>query len=162
MRDPEITVEPDGPNSGVLRWQPAQLDDPDSLTGAILAAAADAFADPDLRRIEADVAADDHLARRALLRSGFRWEGTRRRALLDADGQPVDQLIFARLDDDRIDGPDGFSGVMNSTLPRKRLIAHVLTFAAHRRTLVALALDSAGVGHLGWGDPMRWVAEPRP
>ncbi|MGH3330619.1 MAG: helix-turn-helix transcriptional regulator [Nocardioidaceae bacterium] len=40
------------------------------------------------------------------------------------------------------------------------MIAHVLTFAAHRRTLVALALDAAGVTDLGWGDPMRWVAEP--
>ena len=38
------------------------------------------------------------------------------------------------------------------------MIAHVLTFAAHRRTLVALALDKAGEGDLGWGDPMRWVA----
>ena len=40
------------------------------------------------------------------------------------------------------------------------MIAHVLTFAAHRRTLVALALDRHGVGELGWGDPMRWVAQP--
>lgn len=40
------------------------------------------------------------------------------------------------------------------------MIAHVLTFAAHRRTLVALALDRHGVSDLGWGDPMRWVAEP--
>ncbi len=40
------------------------------------------------------------------------------------------------------------------------MIAHVLTFAAHRRTLVALALDDAGIGDLGWGDPMKWVAEP--
>ena len=39
------------------------------------------------------------------------------------------------------------------------MIAHVLTFAAHRRTLVALALDAAGITDLGWGDPMRWVAE---
>ncbi len=39
------------------------------------------------------------------------------------------------------------------------MIAHVLTFAAHRRTLVALALDTAGEGRLGWGDPMRWVAQ---
>ena len=41
------------------------------------------------------------------------------------------------------------------------MIAHVLTFAAHRRTLVALALDAHGIKDLGWGDPMRWVAEPR-
>ncbi|MFC6705385.1 hypothetical protein [Flexivirga alba] len=40
------------------------------------------------------------------------------------------------------------------------MIAHVLTFAAHRRTLVALSLDKHGVTDLGWGDPMRWVAEP--
>ncbi len=40
------------------------------------------------------------------------------------------------------------------------MIAHVLTFAAHRRTLVALALDRHGAGELGWGDPMRWVAQP--
>ena len=40
------------------------------------------------------------------------------------------------------------------------MIAHVLTFAAHRRTLVCGALESAGVTDLGNGDPMRWVAEP--
>ncbi|MFC7496647.1 MULTISPECIES: helix-turn-helix domain-containing protein [unclassified Nocardioides] len=38
------------------------------------------------------------------------------------------------------------------------MIAHVLTFAAHRRTLVALALGRHGVDELGWGDPMLWVA----
>ncbi|MGH3295236.1 MAG: helix-turn-helix domain-containing protein, partial [Trebonia sp.] len=41
------------------------------------------------------------------------------------------------------------------------MIAHVLTFAAHRRTLVVLALSCAGIEDLGWGDPMRWIAEPR-
>jgi AraC-like DNA-binding protein len=40
------------------------------------------------------------------------------------------------------------------------MIAHVLTFAAHRRTLVCGALIDAGVGDLGAGDPMRWVASP--
>ena len=39
------------------------------------------------------------------------------------------------------------------------MIAHVLTFAAHRRTLVCGALIDAGVSDLGAGDPMRWVAE---
>lgn len=39
------------------------------------------------------------------------------------------------------------------------MVAHVLTFAAHRRTLVCGALADAGVGDLGAGDPMRWVAE---
>jgi AraC-like DNA-binding protein len=40
------------------------------------------------------------------------------------------------------------------------MIAHVLTFAAHRRTLAVLALDRHGISALGWGDPMTWVAEP--
>jgi AraC-like DNA-binding protein len=40
------------------------------------------------------------------------------------------------------------------------MIAHVLTFAAHRRTLVALAFGSHGLEDLGWGDPMLWVAGP--
>jgi hypothetical protein len=39
------------------------------------------------------------------------------------------------------------------------MIAHVLTFAAHRRTLVCGALSDAGITDLGAGDPMRWVAE---
>jgi AraC-like DNA-binding protein len=39
------------------------------------------------------------------------------------------------------------------------MIAHVVTFAAHRRTLVCGALIEAGVDDLGAGDPMRWVAE---
>ncbi len=40
------------------------------------------------------------------------------------------------------------------------MIAHVLTFAAHRRTLVCGALIDAGITDLGAGDPMRWVAAP--
>lgn len=39
------------------------------------------------------------------------------------------------------------------------MVAHVLTFAAHRRTLVCGSLVDAGVTDLGAGDPMRWVAE---
>ncbi len=39
------------------------------------------------------------------------------------------------------------------------MIAHVLTFAAHRRTLICGALVDAGIDDLGAGDPMRWVAE---
>jgi AraC family transcriptional regulator len=37
------------------------------------------------------------------------------------------------------------------------LVAHVLTFAAHRRLLVLGALASAGVTNLGNGDPRDWV-----
>ena len=40
------------------------------------------------------------------------------------------------------------------------LIAHVLTFAAHRRLLVLGALETAGIPDLGNGDPRLWVAAP--
>ena len=39
------------------------------------------------------------------------------------------------------------------------MLGHVLTFAAHRRTLAIGALHSAGITDLGAGDPMRWLAE---
>jgi AraC family transcriptional regulator len=38
-------------------------------------------------------------------------------------------------------------------------LAHVLTFAAHRRTLVVLALARHGLDELGWGDPTTRVAD---
>ncbi len=39
------------------------------------------------------------------------------------------------------------------------MIAHVLTFGAHRRTLVLGALADAGITDLGTGDPMHWVVD---
>ena len=39
------------------------------------------------------------------------------------------------------------------------MIAHVLTFAAHRRVLVCGAFYDLGITDLGDGDPMRWMAE---
>ena len=39
------------------------------------------------------------------------------------------------------------------------MIAHVLNFAAFRRTLVLGAFASAGITDLGYGDPRKWVAE---
>jgi hypothetical protein len=39
------------------------------------------------------------------------------------------------------------------------MIAHVLTFAAHRRTLALGAFAKSGITDLGSGDPMQWVAE---
>lgn len=37
------------------------------------------------------------------------------------------------------------------------MIAHVLTFAAHRRTLAVRALAGHGIEDLGWGDPAEWI-----
>lgn len=39
------------------------------------------------------------------------------------------------------------------------MIAHVLTFGAYRRTLVAGALHDAGFPELDSGDPLRWITQ---
>ncbi|RZU15615.1 AraC-like DNA-binding protein [Kribbella rubisoli] len=39
------------------------------------------------------------------------------------------------------------------------MIAHVLTFASYRRTLVAGALHDAGCDDLDSGDPIRWISQ---
>jgi AraC family transcriptional regulator len=39
------------------------------------------------------------------------------------------------------------------------VIAHVLTFGPHRRTLVAGALHDAGLDDLDGGDPIRWISQ---
>jgi AraC family transcriptional regulator len=42
------------------------------------------------------------------------------------------------------------------------VVAHVLTFAAHRRSLLVGAFHSAGITDLGFGDPMHFIAEGAP
>jgi 8-oxo-dGTP pyrophosphatase MutT (NUDIX family) len=99
---------------------------PDALERALAATADHALHDSGLRRVEVAVAGRDRLVRRAVLRAGFRQEGVQRSAVLGQDGVADDRYLFARLATDQVGGSHGFSGVMNSTLPRKRLIAHVL------------------------------------
>ena len=98
----------------------------ESLEQALKAAADDALLSQGLRRLEVSLPAEDLSARRAVLRSGFRLEGIRRQAVERPDGSYGDICLFARLASDQPYGPHGFSGVMNSALPKKRLIAHVL------------------------------------
>ncbi|WP_152363489.1 NUDIX hydrolase [Microlunatus speluncae] len=120
----EIAVETTADDSATLRWNGALP--PASLEQAVSAAADDALIGRGLRRLEVTRPADDHAARRALLRAGFRQEGIRRQAVARPDGDHDDMIIYGRLAADQVRGPDGFSGVMNSALPRKRLIAHVV------------------------------------
>ncbi|MGV8910965.1 MAG: NUDIX hydrolase [Propionicimonas sp.] len=83
------------------------------------------FADPSIRRVEVAIAATDYSRRRALHRTGFRLEGTARERRL-VSGVPEDELHYARLRDDETSGRLGFTAVMNTVTPRKRLISHLL------------------------------------
>lgn len=90
-----------------------------------------AFADGQ-HRVEAEVPVgpdarpEDVARRRALQRAGLRPEGTARgRGLVD--GRPQDVLRLARLRDDPAPGePGAFLGMLNATLPRKRVIVQGL------------------------------------
>jgi 8-oxo-dGTP diphosphatase len=106
------------------------------LEQALRAAADDAFVGRGLRRLEVTLPSEDLTARRAVLRSGFRLEGIRRQAVERPDGSYGDISLFARLASDQAYGPHGFSGVMNSALPKKRLIAHVLLRDLEGRVLL--------------------------
>jgi 8-oxo-dGTP diphosphatase len=96
------------------------------LEQALAGAADEALLSQGVRRLQAAVLGRDRWTRRAVLRAGFRQEGVQRAAVVGPDGRYDDRYLFARLVTDQVGGPHGFSGVMNSTLPRKRLIAHVL------------------------------------
>ena len=67
---------------------------------------------------------------------GFPVGGIRRSVVPRDDGTYDDLVLFGRLAGDVVGGPDGFSGVMNTVLPRKRLIAHVLMRDADGRILL--------------------------
>ncbi|PFG67464.1 8-oxo-dGTP pyrophosphatase MutT (NUDIX family) [Propionibacteriaceae bacterium ES.041] len=109
---------------GVLQWNAAT--DSDTLTRGVGLAADDALIGRGLRRVEVALPSTDAMARRAMHRAGFRREGVRRQALRLANGELDDVVLYARLVDDITTGPSGFSGVMNSVLPTKRVIGHVI------------------------------------
>jgi AraC family transcriptional regulator len=64
---------------------------------------------------------------------------------------------------ERIAAGDGSESFLDATCDPPQtfnlagVLAHVLTFAAVRRTMAVGALESAGIGDLGSGDPMRFV-----
>jgi 8-oxo-dGTP pyrophosphatase MutT (NUDIX family) len=132
--DLEISVSVFDSGIATFSWQGAV--GPDSLVRAISTAAEDALQNRGLRRLEISIPAEDLTVRRAVLRAGFRLEGVRREGLKLPDGSYTDVYLFSRLASDEVSGSVGFSGVMNSALPKKRLIAHVLMRDAHDRVLL--------------------------
>jgi 8-oxo-dGTP diphosphatase len=124
VADFEIRVHVAEDGIALFEWDGAV--DADTLIQAISAAADDALVGRGLRRLEVALPVGDMIARRAVLRAGFRQEGIRREAHPLGDGSYVDVTLFSRLAADQAHGPNAFSGAMNSILPRKRVIAHVL------------------------------------
>jgi AraC family transcriptional regulator len=108
---------------------------------------------------------------------GIRLPATRKVDGMDLVNRMVDHHVWlvgeiidkaATLDSEVLDRP--IDGQLDDTVvdtlcdpPQEYtyggIIAHVLTFAAHRRMVAIGALHSAGVIDLGIGDPRLWVAE---
>ena len=130
----ELTVSVSDDGIATLDWSGALSSE--SLERAVRAAADEMLTDQRLRRVEISAPADDLVARRAVLRAGFRLEGVRRQVLELSDGSYADLCLFARLSSDQVGGSHGFSSVMNSALPKKRLIAHVLMRDIRDRVLL--------------------------
>lgn len=120
---------------GRLRWD-EQVVDGATLTRAVSLAADDAILAHNLRRLQVDLLATDVPARRAVHRCGFRLEGRLRAAQQTPAGEFLDVLVYARLAVDPVYGPMGFSGVMDSVLPTKRLIGHALFRDSSGRVLL--------------------------
>lgn len=79
------------------------------------------------RRVEVEVPATDRTLQRVLRRVGLRPEGIARGRGRGADGIPVDVVRMARLREDPALGePAAFLGMLNATLPRKRVIVQGL------------------------------------
>lgn len=132
MTDFQIKVHVSG-HIGTLEWDGAV--NQETLDRAVSMATDDALIGRGVHRIEVSLPATDSLARRAVIRAGLRKEGVRRQALETADGY-TDVVLYSRLSGDMVTGQHGFSGVMNSVLPTKRVIAHCILRDGEGRILL--------------------------
>ena len=79
-------------------------------------------------------------------------------ARLEAAGPRFPELVLTPIRDGRAD--ETFVDAMcdpPETFTYGGVLAHVLTFSAVRRTMAIGALESAGIGDLGSGDPMGFI-----
>lgn len=118
---------------GVLEWHAETT--AEVLASAVSHAADDAIIGHELRRLEVYLPAGDLIARRAVHRAGFRLEGVRRQVLQVSANEYADVCLYARLASDCVYGDNAFSSVMNSVLPKKRVLAHVVLRDGHGRFL---------------------------
>ncbi|HSN42686.1 MAG TPA: NUDIX hydrolase [Propionibacteriaceae bacterium] len=119
---------------GTLEWAGAA--DEVTLAKAVSLATDDSILGHDLRRVEVSIPSFDTMAMRALHLAGFRREGLRRQGAKTEDGRLVDVLLYGRLATDQVYGAQAFSAVMDSVLPMKRVIGHVVFTDPEGRVLL--------------------------
>jgi AraC family transcriptional regulator len=142
----------------------AGLDD-DTLDRPVATANAEVDDDPTLRSLLSRLVGQMDMWNRALALRDYDWSLERAESVpqmrrrLDEVGPVFLEQVRRTVDEGRLD--ESFVHLQDTppkVYTHGGLIAHVLTFAAYRRTLVAGALATAGAGDLGYGDPRDWVA----
>ncbi len=85
-----------------------------------------AFGELELDRLQVHVDPENRAAARVAIRSGFRREGLLRGGAVQ-QGERRDVAVYGlRRDDPRADTLSGWTALMDSVLPKKRVIAHVV------------------------------------
>jgi 8-oxo-dGTP pyrophosphatase MutT (NUDIX family) len=119
-----VEVRRTTPGVGVVVWA---LDGGAELAQRALRLLSEyAFGELGLERLQVEVDVELHSSARVAIRSGFRREGVLRGAALVV-GERRDVAVYGmRADDPRPDTVTGWTTLMDSALPKKRVIAHVV------------------------------------
>ncbi|MFI7064748.1 NUDIX hydrolase [Kribbella sp. NPDC050124] len=119
---------------GVVTW--AMDGGPETAQRAVRLVAEYAFDELGLERLQVEVDPEIHASARVAIRSGFRREGILRGAALVEDERRDVAIYGMRKDDPRPDTITGWTALMDSALPKKRVIAHVVVRDTSGRVLL--------------------------
>jgi 8-oxo-dGTP pyrophosphatase MutT (NUDIX family) len=129
-----VEVRQTTPGVGLVTW--AMAGGPGAAQQALRLVTEYAFGELGLERLQVEVDPELHPSARIAIRSGFRREGVLRGAAL-VDGERRDIAIYGmRMDDPRPETVTGWTALMDSTLPKKRVIAHVVVRDTAGRVLL--------------------------
>ncbi|TDD16736.1 NUDIX domain-containing protein [Kribbella turkmenica] len=129
-----VEVRRTTPGVGVVTW--AMDGGPEVAQRAVRLVAEYAFTELGLERLQVEVDPEIHASARVAIRSGFRREGVLRGAV-QVHGERRDLAVYGmRNDDPRPDTLTGWTALMDSALPKKRVIAHVVVRDTGGRVLL--------------------------
>ena len=129
-----VEVRRTSPGVGLVAW--AMDGGPDIARRAVRLLSEYAFDELGLVRLQIEVDPELHASARVAIRSGFRREGLLRGAAL-VEGERRDVAVYGmRIDDPRPDTVTGWTALMDSALPKKRVIAHVVVRDTGGRVLL--------------------------
>ncbi|MFI6830429.1 NUDIX hydrolase [Kribbella sp. NPDC050241] len=129
-----VEVRRTAPGAGLVSW--ALEGGPEVAQRAVRLVTEYAFGELGLERLQVEVDPELRASARVAIRSGYRREGVLRGGAL-VDGERRDVAVYGmRSDDPRPDTVLGWTSLMDSTLPKKRVIAHVVVRDTSGRVLL--------------------------